>query len=147
MQRRLQFNTANPRSATSRATAVPYICFMVCCTAIRLLRDDPVARLFGSIASSASYLIIRKPRCCPRRAIVFESTSPLRCISHCTHTSAVACTEGRYLSRLRQSCASKPAASNFGRIHEFTRKLPSDVKIAFKPSVDVDLLDHLALSQ
>jgi hypothetical protein len=48
MQRRLQFNTTKPRLATSRATAVPYICLMVCCTAIRLLRDDPVASLVGS---------------------------------------------------------------------------------------------------
>ena len=84
MQRRFQFNTTNPRLATSRATDVPYICLMVCWTAIRLLRDDPVASLVGSLASSASCLISRKPRCFPRRSIVFESSSSTERILHCT---------------------------------------------------------------
>jgi hypothetical protein len=39
--------------ATSRATASPYICLTVCCTAIKLLRVDSVAWLVGSLASSA----------------------------------------------------------------------------------------------
>jgi hypothetical protein len=84
MQRRLQFNTTKPRLATSRATAVPYICLMVCCTAIRLLRDDPVASLVGSLASSTSCFISRNPLCFPRRSIVFESSSSTSCILHCT---------------------------------------------------------------
>jgi hypothetical protein len=57
---------------------------MVCWTAIRLLRDDPVASLVGSLASSASCLISRKPRCFPRRSIVVESSSSTERILHCT---------------------------------------------------------------
>jgi hypothetical protein len=83
-QRRLQFNTTKPRLATSRATAVPYICLMVCCKAIRLLRDDPEASLVESLASSASCLISRKPCRFPRRSIVFESSSSKWRILHCT---------------------------------------------------------------
>jgi hypothetical protein len=41
------------RLASSRATASPYICLTECCTAIRLLRDAFVARLEGSLESSA----------------------------------------------------------------------------------------------
>jgi len=41
------------RLATFRAFASPYISLTVCCTAIKLLRDDFVARLVGSLARFA----------------------------------------------------------------------------------------------
>jgi len=40
---------------TPSPIAVPYICLIVCCTAIKLLHDDAVAWLAGSFARSAWY--------------------------------------------------------------------------------------------
>ena len=51
---------------------------------MRLLRDDPVAPLLGSLAISDSCLISRNPLCFPKRPIVLESSSSLRCMRQCT---------------------------------------------------------------
>jgi hypothetical protein len=74
-----------PRLATSRATASPYICLAVCCIAIKLLREDSVSRLAGSLASSAQYILSRNPPCFLRRSIVTELGSCTDVILHCTH--------------------------------------------------------------
>ena len=58
---------------------------MVCQKAIRLLREDSVARLAGLLASSARYVVRRNPPCRPRRSIVSESRSSRQSIPHCTH--------------------------------------------------------------
>src|SRR5258707_5309655 len=58
---------------------------MVCQRAITLLREDSVARLAGSLASSAWYVLRRNPPCLPRRSIVSESRSSKESIPHCTH--------------------------------------------------------------
>src|SRR3979409_1085293 len=58
---------------------------MVCQRAITLLREDSVARLAGSLASSAWYVVRRNPPCLPRRSIVSESSSSKESILHWTH--------------------------------------------------------------
>src|SRR6266851_5562269 len=57
---------------------------MVCQRAITLLREDSVARLAGSLASSAWYVLRRNPPCLPSRSIVLESRSSKESIPHCT---------------------------------------------------------------
>ena len=58
---------------------------MVCQRAITLLREDSVARLAGSLARSAWYVVRRNPPCLPTRSIVSESRSSKESILHWTH--------------------------------------------------------------
>jgi len=71
------------RLATFRAPASPYISLTVCCTAIRLLRDDCVAWLVGLLARFARCIRSSNLYCLPRRVIAIESGSSKRCILHC----------------------------------------------------------------
>src|SRR6266481_6942125 len=58
---------------------------MVCQRAITLLREDSVARLAGSLARSAWYVVRRNPPCLPSRSILSESRSSKESILHWTH--------------------------------------------------------------
>jgi hypothetical protein len=74
--------------ATSCATASPYICLTVCCAAIQLLRDDCVAQLVGSLASSARCTLSRNRLCSLRRLMIAELSSFTHRIPHCTQKLA-----------------------------------------------------------
>src|ERR1700680_4328517 len=58
---------------------------MLCQRAITLLREDSVAWLAGSLASSAWYVLRRNPPCLPSRSIVSQLRSSKESILHWTH--------------------------------------------------------------
>jgi hypothetical protein len=67
-----------------RTRALPYNCSIVCCTAIKWLREDSVAWLVGSRSNSAWYTLTRNSTCFLRRSIVTGSSRSATGIPYCT---------------------------------------------------------------